>query len=535
MMKHFSPTKISRRFLPLAFVFFAAFFASCGSEHQVLFPVHGTETRLLSASSEAAAGTILFSRPQVFNYHFELPFAPRHFSSMVIEYSFSGRPPAQAVENFSLILETPDFSWELPMDMSFLGVETCENAVFHYIVPVANAFNGRFSVSLVQNSGGGAAEGDLSFQLRSVGFRERWFGFYANETAGEVHFFLSPFVFMRDDGAVALEIPPVFNAVGIQPLVQIVHPSAAPVAALPAAASPAPMAAAVAFTAPRLAPHDVPSPIAATPQAMLNWPQDTWRNSNFELFRWDRFPSILLIDTLNYRVQEHFVKRLAFFVEKRGFRGRLSYDWEIDGLHGWNAHDYRAYDLARFFDLARSIDFPLLEEERILERILLNEGVIIDTGAGIVAGEGAILSISREAPSWLRPLFMVHEAFHGLFFIDEDFQAFTRYRWNNFDPQAQAFIIAYLEWMEYDTSCDFLLMKEFSGYILQQSVAQAARYFGETLPSRIQNLAPYNLSVPPRCEVTGTWPLLAETFTAEAQAFSDYVNARWGFAAGRVW
>ena len=55
----------------------------------------------------------------------------------------------------------------------------------------------------------------------------------------------------------------------------------------------------------------------------------------------------------SYEIQDAFFKRLAFFVEKAGHAGRIESLSALGGLHGYNAHDYRAEDLARFFDTAR--------------------------------------------------------------------------------------------------------------------------------------------------------------------------------------
>jgi hypothetical protein len=111
-------------------------------------------------------------------------------------------------------------------------------------------------------------------------------------------------------------------------------------------------------------------PKSMDPLDILSYPVESWRDRRFELFRWDRFPEILIFDTASFAVQNRFFHRLAFFVEKAGFRGRLSPDAEITGLHGWNAHNYRAEDLANFFETARRTNFPLLPEERELQSIL---------------------------------------------------------------------------------------------------------------------------------------------------------------------
>ena len=79
------------------------------------------------------------------------------------------------------------------------------------------------------------------------------------------------------------------------------------------------------------------------------------------------------------------------------------------------------------------------------------------------------------------------------------------------------------------------MIKEFKGHLLQQSVSQAAHYFGSTLPARLETRPMYRDSLPPKNPATGTWPVLSEAFRSEAEIFSRYINERWGLAAGRVW
>ena len=279
---------------------------------------------------------------------------------------------------------------------------------------------------------------------------------------------------------------------------------------------------------------EVPVPISTCPRYVLAWPQRYWRNPRFELFRWYRFPSLLIFDTADYDVQDRLLKRIAFFVEKRGFRGRLAHDEEIADLHGWNAHDYRSVDLARFFQAARNESFPLNREELELEQILLDTGLMWETLDGLQGGEGGILSISREAPEFLRFLFMAHEGFHGLFFIDEGFREFTAARWYQFPEDGRRMFLTFLDDQEYDIAVEFIVLKEFASFLLQQPVSLAPAYFGRRMPYRIS--CPYwheahqHLRTP-----TGMFPHFANMFTREAEAFSAYVNYRWGFAAGRVW
>jgi len=285
-------------------------------------------------------------------------------------------------------------------------------------------------------------------------------------------------------------------------------------------------------------------PIPADPNFILGCPVASWRNSRYEVFSWDAFPEILIFDTASYAVQDKLFKRLAFFVEKAGFRGRLASDAEIAGLHGWNAHDYRAEDLASFFEAARKSNFPLLVEERELESILLCTGVLKrDSSMQIVPGRGAIVSISKESDKTdraLRPRFMVHECFHGIYFIDEDFRNFSRQRWEAFPPSAKKFLLSFFEFQAYDTKDTNLVINEFMAHVLQQPVAQIAWYFGEYQPNRMIATSPWRrASLPEKAVVTADgrtyWPDISTAFTAEAEAFSRYVNQRWGLSAGRVW
>ncbi|MEE0999713.1 MAG: hypothetical protein UIH41_08625, partial [Treponemataceae bacterium] len=147
-------------------------------------------------------------------------------------------------------------------------------------------------------------------------------------------------------------------------------------------------------------------PILVDPYLIIDWDEKTWRNPNFEVYAWEQFPNILIFDTLYYAVQDDLLKRMAFFTEKEGFRGRLAADEEIKDLHGFNAHDYRAETLAAFFDLAEKENFPLNQMEKDLRSLLEDAKIIIKTENGYEKGEGAIISISKESPRYLRAQFI---------------------------------------------------------------------------------------------------------------------------------
>jgi len=556
-------------FKKLSVIFFILL--SCGQRHEpVLFPVRGTNQILLGIGREAAAGFAEFTKPKKLEYRFEgadsgaPPVVISPPASMEIVYSFKtdGKAPRSAAA-----LELEGNSWVLP--------QYDQAGIIHYAVPVRRPEN--FNIILPEK------KDNNSIKIHSIEFKERWFGFfrlYDGAPDGTARFFSSPFVSIWSGGpgysgggeTVSLEInpPESFSVPAGFYTVLSAEMAAGKGAAFDAGKlhldlSPALMRLSVpaGLVSPNGSPLALkgervdslrqsyaklppfPEPITADPGLVLSWPVENWRDKRYEIFRWEQFPSLLIFDFADYAVQDRMLKRLAFFVEKKGFRGRLAPDSEIAELHAWNAHDYRAEDLARFFQAARAAQFPLLAEERELERILLNEGVIRTGAAGaasggtITAGEGGIISISRESNASLRALFMAHEGFHGIFFVDGDFRDFTRGRWRQLPAQAKRFIVSYFGYQQYDTADDYLLINEFMGHVLQQPVSQAGYYFGVTLPSRLetswrkQDLPPKDMG-PPGSQDSGSWPVLAEAFTREAQAFSDYAAKRWGLAAGRV-
>ena len=280
------------------------------------------------------------------------------------------------------------------------------------------------------------------------------------------------------------------------------------------------------------------TPIPADPWDMLIFPRNQWRDNRFELFSWDRYPEILIIDLATLAIQERFFHRLAFFVEKADFRGTLWYNHEIGHLHGWNAHNYQASDLANFFQTARRTNFPLHEEEWELEAILLRSGVLaLDAAGNLIPGRGAILTLTQESVPALRTRFMAHEVFHGLFFIDADFREFSRDRWEIFPEFGQRFLKTFFAIQEYCLDYEFLLVNEFMGHLLQLPIAQVPWFFGQHVPGRLFREG-FAHALPERYEIRDGvrfWPDLSNLFVSEAEVFSRHVYERWGLEAGRVW
>ncbi|MDR3020364.1 MAG: hypothetical protein LBU66_05620, partial [Treponema sp.] len=381
----------------LVFVLACLFF-SCGSEKPAHFTVSGTEAGLFAKTRAAQEGLLDFSGSKKLEYRFYESFTIPSNSSFVIEYSFSVLPSQPVQDNFSLVLNMGDSSWELPMDSN--GIQ--------YLIPVDNSFSGSFNVSLeaknkpvIKIPKKDAPVLEISF----IGFTERKFGF--NTSSEKV--MLTPFVNIIDNAqssetVYVIDVPESLREKKFAEINAVftggqASPEATPAAALeisgrkiesfpgagriyipPALYSgnkavfswkPASGSKIESFELKFEDPPVFPNPIKADPVFIITWQRANWRNTEYELFRWDRFPSILFFDYADYAAQDRMLKRLAFYVEKAGFRGRLAADSEIAHLHGWNAHNYRAEDLARFFQAARDADFPLHSEEHELERILL--------------------------------------------------------------------------------------------------------------------------------------------------------------------
>ncbi len=238
-------------------------------------------------------------------------------------------------------------------------------------------------------------------------------------------------------------------------------------------------------------------PLPADPAAVLLYDPRLWRQPDYELFAWDRFPGVLILDTAHYAVQDRFFKRLAFFVEKEGYRGRLVTEQEMSGRHGYNAHDYRAEDLARFFAAADAEGFPLNREEELLRAVLTANGLLRGgNGSGekapaqAVGGQGAVLSISRESSEVLRALLLTHEAFHGLFFTLPRYREACEAAWRDLQKPERKFWRLFLDWGSYDFRDSYLAANEMQAYLFQQPREDLNAYFRLLTAGRLERAFP---------------------------------------------
>jgi hypothetical protein len=523
----------------------------------------GLETPVLYGLSKGSSAGVLSpgeSRP--LEYEFDTPLRVPPGSSLEISYRLNGNPGQWPGE---FVLELGSFSWELPRDLSFLGIDELPREI-RYSVPFDGS--GRLEGVKIRREDSGAGEAP-GLAILGMRLTEGWYGFALEgappEGQGNFSASLTPFVYSRPQakgGGIVLDPPgrlpgPETGALSVRASGGGIRAEAgsggqggrhfileAREELTEIELSGWPLSFPLylggkGLNRVVLAASSGEEPIAADPGLILSWPEESWKEKGYIVFRWDAFPQVLIFDTASYAVQDRLFKRLAFFVEKRGFRGRLAGDEEIASLHGWNAHDYRAASLAAFFAAAEKTGFPLLPEEFELRDLLLDTGVLARRDGKIIPGTGAVISISRESEDYLRRRFMAHEGFHGIFFVDQDFRDFSRRRWEGLSEPARRFILSYFDFQTYDIDDTELMINELMAHVLQQGESEAGAYFGETLPNRMIARSPWRESALPGESRLNRgmryWPAMEQAFRAEAEAFSAYVRRRWGLDAGRVW
>ncbi len=272
---------------------------------------------------------------------------------------------------------------------------------------------------------------------------------------------------------------------------------------------------------------ETPDPLPVDLAVVLALPPPEDPSRPYALYRWDAFPNCLVFDFRDYAVQDAYLKRLAFFVEKEGFRGRLAPDTEIVRLHGWNAHDYRAEDLAAFFDKAERTSFPLSVPETELLGILERRGILVREGGRIRPGTGAIISIARESTSYLRDLFLNHEASHALFFLDESYRNLARTLWRSQGPEERRFWNVFLSNRDYDPGDAYLSYNELQAYLVQQSPSRLESWLKDVAYARLAK------SYPDRTAgILADLEAALPAFRAKADALDAYLRKTYGFRGG---
>lgn len=217
-----------------------------------------------------------------------------------------------------------------------------------------------------------------------------------------------------------------------------------------------------------------------------------WRYSDWEVYSWESFPGILVIDFQNLSIQSHMLKRLSYFVEKRGYTGKIHSFMRLSGKSDWNAHNYKAKDLAAFFTEAQKSNAVLTSAESYLRELLLANGIIEKGEAGYTGGEDkGMVSVSQESTPHVRALLLTHEGYHGLFYAAPGLRELVYELWDKLAPEAQEMWLEYLRTADvwnYDYENSYLVRNEILGYLMQQK--DFAEYFDNMMFPRLLKRSP---------------------------------------------
>ena len=277
------------------------------------------------------------------------------------------------------------------------------------------------------------------------------------------------------------------------------------------------------------------APLPADLDTILAYPRSTWRGADWEIFRWNALPEVLIFDTANYAIQDEMFRRLAYYTEKAGFRGTVWSDAELGGRYGYHAHDYTAADLARFFTDAERAGVQLNARELWLRDFLARERVIrASAGQGAAAawqagtGAGAVLSISQESPPSQRALLLRHEAAHGVYFVRAGYREEIAAIWQAIGEPARHAWRTYLAALAYDPSSEDLMRNEFQAYLAHNPRRNLGYYFGELVPARIRG------RVPAEPEAAAWFEAGVEAIRSQYDRVDSALQAAAGMRAGRL-
>jgi hypothetical protein len=243
----------------------------------------------------------------------------------------------------------------------------------------------------------------------------------------------------------------------------------------------------------------------------------------YRFVSWNRRPSIKFLIFEDYPSQSAHLRRLAFFVEKRGFRGTLLSNEMLARMHGWNAHNYRAQDLAAFYQKAQEDGVSLNPEELDLrDRLVEWEIIRVDQGR-FVPGEGAILSFAKVTAPLTRERFVKHEFVHGLYFVSEIFEEKVAEIWGQTPETFKTLWASFLTWASYDAGWDYLVINELAGYLLSYEDRNALDEYLQVLLNRALRLYPEKNT---RANRDLWWETLDWVIPALQEAFQEVAGIR---------
>ncbi|BCR19483.1 hypothetical protein BmHoA_00547 [Borrelia miyamotoi] len=233
--------------------------------------------------------------------------------------------------------------------------------------------------------------------------------------------------------------------------------------------------------------YDINKPINSDLKFILNYKKENYRRDAFELFNLISEPNIYVLKFKNLKYQSLMLKRIAFFIEKKEFRGVLLSNNELKNKIGWRGHDYRLQDIITFFNKAQKLNIKLNKEEIILKNlIIINKLAYIENNTIKIKDKSkniafAAYSEDETILSMDQITIFMHEILHMYYFIDKNFNKAISNFWskNVIQKDKQAWI-QFLDSKDYDTNYQYLIINEFYAYITQLPKEETATYLINT-------------------------------------------------------
>ncbi|UGQ16211.1 hypothetical protein [Borrelia sp. RT5S] len=233
--------------------------------------------------------------------------------------------------------------------------------------------------------------------------------------------------------------------------------------------------------------YDINKPISSDLKFIFNYKKENYRRDSFEIFNLIVKPEIYVLKFKHLKDQSLMLKRLAFFMEKKNFRGRILSNEELENKKGWAGHNYRLEDIITFFNMAKKSNTKLNKEELILRNIIINNKLayiedntikVRDKSRNIAfATYSEDATISREA----QMIIFMHEILHMYFFTDANISKAISALWYKNVPQKDKRAwIKFLDSKDYDIKSNSLVINEFYAYMLQIPKEDIAEFLVNT-------------------------------------------------------
>ncbi len=221
-----------------------------------------------------------------------------------------------------------------------------------------------------------------------------------------------------------------------------------------------------------------PQPQSPAPVRIITADEQTIRDNRateLDVFRFERNPSVLVLDFASLGRQGAMLNRVAAMIEKNG----QPHDRALDATAldqairaggdtpetFYYGHDYGALELGRFFDAMQRQNLPLTSNEAWLHTLLVQEHGLPSNGTGL--GLISVPAVAGDVTMDMRATILHHELSHGEFFTNTAYRSWSHAFWDRvLDAPARAAFRAFLVTQNYDPALEDLLVNETQAYLM---------------------------------------------------------------------